>query len=170
MRAVFSSGLFALLSAVPLAAQSFNLRDLLTDFLREGITLADPPAGSPFPSHAHHFIGDDSPSSWRSSSSTTSSPTSSRPSRSPPRRRLQPTSYDPELGVFTRASDSFGPIYAERADTIGKGKFNFGINYSHFTFDDIDNLSLRDGDLRLVFTHQDINHDGTTSSRSSRAT
>src|SRR5207245_118844 len=41
-----------------LAAQSFNLRDLLTNFFREGITLAEPPAGSPFPSHAHHFVGD----------------------------------------------------------------------------------------------------------------
>ena len=31
--------LLALLSAVPLAAQSLNLRDLLTDFRRDGITL-----------------------------------------------------------------------------------------------------------------------------------
>src|SRR4029078_4421525 len=41
------------------SAQSFDLRDLLTDFLREGITLAPPPAG--FPSHEAHFIGADSP-------------------------------------------------------------------------------------------------------------
>ena len=33
---------FALLP-VPLAAQSFNLRDLLTDFIKNGITLAPPP-------------------------------------------------------------------------------------------------------------------------------
>ena len=35
---------FVCLSA-PSSAQSFDLRDLLTDFLREGITLAPPPAG-----------------------------------------------------------------------------------------------------------------------------
>ena len=48
----------AFLFGRPLAAQSFNLRDLLTNFFRQGITLAEPPAGSPFPSHAHHFVGD----------------------------------------------------------------------------------------------------------------
>ena len=62
--------------------------------------------------------------------------------------------------MLTRVSDSFGPIYAERVDTVGKGRFNLGINYSHFTFDEIDNLNLRDGDVRLVFTHEDTNHDG----------
>src|SRR6476660_5728932 len=49
------------IAALPAAAgaQSFPLRDLLTDFLREGITLAPPPAG--FPSHEAHFIAEDSP-------------------------------------------------------------------------------------------------------------
>ena len=64
--------------------------------------------------------------------------------------------YDPTLGTFTRATQSFGPIYAERADTIGRGKFNLGVNYSHFTFDRVDDLSLSRGDLKLVFTHQDV--------------
>jgi hypothetical protein len=69
--------------------------------------------------------------------------------------------FDPALGVLTRVTESFGPIYAERADTIGRGRFNLGINYSHFTFDQINELSLREGDLRLVFTHEDTNHDQT---------
>ena len=59
---------------------------------------------------------------------------------------------------MTRTTDSFGPVYTERADTIGKGRFNFGVNFSSFTFDSIDGLSLRDGDMKLVFTHQPISN------------
>ncbi len=45
---------FVIAAASPLAAQSFNLRDMLTDFLREGITLAPPPSGVPEPLGALH--------------------------------------------------------------------------------------------------------------------
>ena len=30
---------------------------------------------------------------------------------------------DPALGVFTRTSDSFGPVFVNRAETTGQGKF-----------------------------------------------
>ena len=152
----------AILCAAPLAAQSFNLRDLLTDFLREGITLAPPPEG--FPSHSAHFIGDDSPQfrAVEQFSSQIAYQLSSFPLASSAGGFTY--RFDPSLGVLTRVSDSFGPIYAERVDTVGKGRFNLGINYSHFTFDEIDNLNLRDGDVRLVFTHEDTNHDGDNES------
>jgi hypothetical protein len=153
---------FVLLTAAassPLAAQSFNLRDMLTDFLRNGITLAPPPEG--FPSHEAHFIGDDSPQfrAVEQLNSLIASQLSSFPLASSSGGFVY--QFDPALGVLTRATESFGPIYAERADTIGKGRFNLGINYSHFTFDQINDLSLREGDLRLVFTHEDVNHDHT---------
>src|SRR5262245_40209990 len=32
--------------------------------------------------------------------------------------------YDETLGVFNRSSESFGPVYAERAPTVGQGKWN----------------------------------------------
>ena len=141
-----------------LRAQSFNLRDLLTDFLRQGITLAPPPEG--FPSHEAHFIGDDSPQfqALQQLNGSIANQLSSFPVASSAGGFTY--TFDPALGVFVRASDSFGPVYAERADTIGKGRFNMGLNYSHFTFDDINDLSLRGGDVRLVFTHQDVNHNG----------
>ena len=149
----------AIFCGAPLAAQSFNLRDLLTDFLREGITLAPPPEG--FPSHSAHFIGSDSPQfrALQQFSSQIAYQLSSFPLASSAGGFTY--RFDPSLGVLTRVSDSFGPIYAERVDTVGKGRFNLGINYSHFTFDEIDNLNLRDGDVRLVFTHEDTNRDGT---------
>jgi hypothetical protein len=140
----------------PLQAQAFNLRDLLTEFLREGITLAPPASG---PSHVAHFIGQDSPQfvALGQFSAAVANQLSSFPIASSAGGFTY--RFDPTLGVFTRTSESFGPVYAERADTIGKGKFNIGVNYSHFTFDRIDDLSLRDGDVRLVFTHQDVNND-----------
>jgi hypothetical protein len=38
---------------------------------------------------------------------------------------------DPTLGVFTRSTQSFGPIFAERAETMGKGKFALGFGMQH---------------------------------------
>jgi hypothetical protein len=149
--------LFALALPTFLRAQSFNLRDLLTDFLNQGITLAPPPPG--LPSHQTHFIGND-PAQFlaiRQLNAQIANQLSSFPVASSAGGFTY--TFDPSLGVFVRSSDSFGPVYAERADTIGKGRFNLGVNFSHFTFDEINDLSLRDGDLRLVFTHQDVNHD-----------
>lgn len=147
-----------LLFPLSLTAQAFDLRDLLAEFLREGITLAPPATGF---SHEAHFIGADSPQfqALQQFSSAVANQLSSFPLASSAGGFTY--QLDPALGVFTRTADSFGPVYAERADTIGKGKFNLGINYSHFTFDEIDNLSLRDGDVRLVFTHEDTNQDGS---------
>jgi len=53
--------------------------------------------------------------------------------------------YDSELEVFTRTTDSLGPIFAERAITLGRGKINFGfsytyINYSSIQGEDLDNI------------------------------
>jgi hypothetical protein len=68
--------------------------------------------------------------------------------------------FDPELGVFSRSTDSFGPLFAERALTAGKGKFSFGANYLRSTFDSFEGESLRDGDITLFLTHADLNRNG----------
>lgn len=146
--------LVSLLVPVSLVAQSFNLRDLLTDFVKAGITLADPPAGSPFPSHAHHFIGDASLVPLQQLNNELAIELSTFPLASSAGGFTY--QFDPTLGTFTRVSDSFGPIFADRADTNGKGRLNGGINYSHFSFDRIDDLSLRDGDVAIVYRHQDL--------------
>ena len=61
--------------------------------------------------------------------------------------------FDSSLGVFQRSTQSFGPILTERAETIGKGKFTFGVTYQHFGFDSLEGLSL--GQVPAVFTHDD---------------
>jgi Putative MetA-pathway of phenol degradation len=57
--------------------------------------------------------------------------------------------FDPSLGTFDRVSDSFGPIFSERALTVGKGRFNLGFNYQRSTFDELQGLSLRDGEVKF---------------------
>jgi hypothetical protein len=60
---------------------------------------------------------------------------------------------DPTLGVFTRSTQSFGPIMVERAETVGKGKFAAGFAIQRFSFDSIEDIDL--GALPAVFTHDD---------------
>ena len=62
-------------------------------------------------------------------------------------------SFDSEAGVFARTSESFGPILAERAQTVGKKKLAFGVSYQYFSFDDIEGLELER--VPAVFTHDD---------------
>jgi hypothetical protein len=60
--------------------------------------------------------------------------------------------FDRTLGVYTRSAKSLGPILAERAETIGKDRFLFGLSYQHFAFTSIDGLDLHG--VPVVFEHQ----------------
>lgn len=51
--------------------------------------------------------------------------------------------FDPALGTFRRTSQSFGPTFAERAITIGKGRVSVGMGYQHATHDTFEGLNLR---------------------------
>ena len=150
-RRPFLASLLILLAPAGLFAQGLNLRDLLTDFLLRGITLAPPAQGT---SHSAHFIDAHSPQAvaLQAFSNGVASQLSSFPLASSAGGFTY--RFDPDLGVLTRSTESFGPVYTERADTVGKGRFNLGVNYSSFTFDQIDGLSLSDGNLKLVFTHE----------------
>jgi hypothetical protein len=61
--------------------------------------------------------------------------------------------FDSSLGVFQRTTQSFGPILAERAETIGRKKLTFGISYQYFSFDEIEGVPL--DSVPAVFTHDD---------------
>jgi len=58
---------------------------------------------------------------------------------------------DPSTGVFQRSTKSFGPILAERADTIGASRTSIGFAFQRFTFDAIEDLDLER--VPAVFTH-----------------
>jgi hypothetical protein len=59
--------------------------------------------------------------------------------------------YDKAAGVFAPSSRSFGPIYTERAETVGRGHFAFGMSYQRFRFSTIDGIDLHN--LPAVFSH-----------------
>ena len=58
---------------------------------------------------------------------------------------------DPTTGLVSRSTQSFGPILAERAETIGKKKFYFGVAYQHFSFSTLDGQKL--SSFPALFTH-----------------
>lgn len=51
--------------------------------------------------------------------------------------------YNPAIEAFERTSETLGPIFMERPDTIGKGKFNVNVSYQYVQFDAFDGDSLR---------------------------
>jgi hypothetical protein len=69
--------------------------------------------------------------------------------------------FDPELGVFNRSTETFGPVFSERPLTAGEGKFSFGVTQLHATYDRFEGQDLRAGDIKLYLEHQDVNQDGS---------
>jgi hypothetical protein len=61
--------------------------------------------------------------------------------------------FDPSLGVFQRTTQSFGPILAERAETIGARRLAVGFAVQRFTFDTVEGIDLHN--VPAVFTHDD---------------
>ena len=66
--------------------------------------------------------------------------------------------FDTTTGTFVRSTQSFGPILADRAETIGRGRFAFGYNLQQFSFETFDGLRL--SHVPAVFTHDDANLGG----------
>lgn len=50
--------------------------------------------------------------------------------------------YDPELNIYERSSTSLGPAFLERADTVGKGRYDLGVSYLLADFDELDGDDL----------------------------
>lgn len=52
--------------------------------------------------------------------------------------------FDPQKNVFVPSEQGLGPIFADRAQTMGKGRFNLGVSWSHIDFDEIEGTNLND--------------------------
>jgi hypothetical protein len=59
--------------------------------------------------------------------------------------------FDPAIGVYNRSTSTFGPLLAERAETIGKNKFFAGFSFQHFGFRSLDGVKLNN--IPAVFEH-----------------
>ncbi len=51
--------------------------------------------------------------------------------------------YNTQLEVFERSSETLGPIFMERPDTLGQHKFNVNVSYQYVQFDAYDGQSLK---------------------------
>jgi hypothetical protein len=63
--------------------------------------------------------------------------------------------YDPALGTFSRSSESFGPLFAERALTIGRERGSLGVAYQRSTYDTFEGKSLRQREINFYIQHTD---------------
>jgi hypothetical protein len=157
MLAVLAAGA---LGASPAGAQ-VNLQDLLLDLLRTGVTLAPPAEGV---NHSAHFTAgaEEEDDAQYAAVKLLNSEIGRQLANFPLSSSAGSFSYelDPALGILTRPTQSFGSVYAERPFTVGRGKYNLGISFAQFSYDAIDGVRLRDGDLRLVFLHEDAAGDG----------
>ena len=50
--------------------------------------------------------------------------------------------FDITQGMPVESTESLGPLVGERAETLGKGHFNFGVSFSHTTFERLNNAPL----------------------------
>ena len=60
---------------------------------------------------------------------------------------------DPATGEIHLATTTFGPVYAERAFTIGKGRFDFGLAFQPTSFDSFETAELGDGSMQFILEH-----------------
>jgi hypothetical protein len=52
--------------------------------------------------------------------------------------------YDSQTGLYSRTTQSLGPVLTERGETIGRHKFSFGATYQRFRFQKLDGVDLHD--------------------------
>ena len=71
--------------------------------------------------------------------------------------------FDDTLHVPVRRSRSFGPMFAERPFTTGKGKLNVGAAFQHTTFSSVGGRSLSDLETSVTYESGDCIYRSTSS-------
>ena len=145
--------------AAPAHAQTLPLASILAELLGNTISLA--PSGLPDqPNHVAHFRpGLDQLAVPRQVNRALLTMLSTFPLGSPSGGFTY--TIDPTLGTLSRSSESFGPSFAERALTIGRGKVSVGFNYQHALYDTLEGLDLRGGEVKFYLPHADCCGRGT---------
>ena len=138
-----------------LRAQDTALSRILVELIQADVRLAPPPPASGFETHEAHFIpGEDQVLAPYLFNQVIVSQLSAYPVGSSSGGFTY--NFDPGLGTYTRSSNTFGPSFAERALTIGRGRLNVGANYQHSNFNSFEGKDLEGGDIRFYLTHQDV--------------
>ncbi len=145
---------FVMLFAIPASLQGQTLQDQLEGIFEELLSVSL--EGSPG-AHGEHFKPSNVANSGRIISSLNNF-ISSSVSNFPLSSTVAGVTFDFSSGRPVSTSTSLGPIFAERAQTIGRNRINFGFNFSHIDFTKIRGLDTED--VRLTFIHQDVGNPG----------
>ena len=118
------------------AAQDTPLAEILPRLIQAEVVLAGPPPGSPFQSHAAHFVpgANQSLTPFLFNQSIVLQ-TATLPLGSSAGGFSY--TFDQALGTYTRSTNSFGSAFAERAVTIGRGRWDLGATYQHASFSSV---------------------------------
>jgi Putative MetA-pathway of phenol degradation len=127
--------------------QADGLQDMIKNLWPDGIHLK--PTPPPFPSHTGHFTA----SSLQGLDSLNTALATSLANFSPSAAAAGFT-FDVERGIPTETEESLGPLVAERAPTIGKGKLNVAVTYTNIKYSIFEGTPL--SELTLEFHHQDL--------------
>ncbi len=129
------------------------LSQLLVNLIQAEVRLSPPPPG--FPSHEAHFLpGSDQTLAPYLFNQQLVTQLATFPIGSPTGGFA--FSFDTSTGTFQRATDSFGPAFADRALTNGRGKLTVGANFQYSKYSSFEGRSLTDGDVKFYLTHQDL--------------
>jgi hypothetical protein len=154
--------LFAFALAVPTSAASqdapTNLAELLPDLILREITLPRPVTAGL--SHVAHFspidadeLDNPAVAIVRSFNTLMLMQLSTFPLGSPAGGFTY--TFDETLGTFRRSTPSFGPVFAERAVTMGRGRFNAGFSYQHTTYRSFEGEDIGDGGIKFYLRHEE---------------
>src|SRR5829696_2542010 len=163
LRCAFLASLLASVGATPVQAQ--NLRQRISDLFifgegQEPLFLAgsgDPNNPVALQAHGEHFI----PASNAENSTliaTIGDALGASIGNIPIGSTSGSESFRFVGGVPVRTSTSAGPIFAERAQTLGKGRALVGISSTSFGFATLRGVDMRD--IQLTFTHQNVDFPG----------
>ncbi len=131
------------------SVQAADLRDFVSSLYQgDGISLSAGEQGSPAGFHTAHFT-DESLEAFQLLESAIASSAGTFAFNS----TFTGITFDVATGVPVETQDSLGPLLAESATTLGKGKINLAFGASRFKYDRIDGQTL--DNLTIDFPHED---------------
>jgi hypothetical protein len=164
--AIAAAVLSLAMTAVPARAQDLPLAQLLPDLILREITLQSPPVPAGVPgtpegfTHVAHFspieageLNNPVVGIVQSFNTQMATQFSTFPLGSSSGGMTYV--FDESVGTFRRGSSSFGPLFAERALTIGRRKLSAGFNYQRTSYNTFEGQNLDDGSIKFYLRHQD---------------
>ncbi len=145
--------ILALVSPMPALAQDVPLSQILPRLIQAEIRLEQPPPG--FVSHEAHFLpGADQSLAPYLFNQQIVGQLATFPIGSPTGGFA--FTFDAASGTFQRTTDSFGPAFADRALTNGRGKFTFGTSFQFSKYSSFEGQDLDGGGIKFYLRHENV--------------